>query len=66
MVSANTELTYNSKIEGDVIVSRADAAINWIRSQLDVADADGPGLLRHRADGGRAPAASTSPASGPR
>ena len=32
MVSANTELTYNSKIEGDVIVSRADAVINWIRS----------------------------------
>ncbi|HZZ17962.1 MAG TPA: NADH-quinone oxidoreductase subunit NuoB [Opitutaceae bacterium] len=32
MVSANTELTYNSKIEGEVIVSRADAVINWIRS----------------------------------
>ena len=32
MVSANSELTYNSKIEGDVIVSRADAVINWIRS----------------------------------
>ena len=32
MVSANTELTYDSKIEGDVIVSRADAVINWIRS----------------------------------
>jgi NADH-quinone oxidoreductase subunit B len=32
MVSANTELTYNSKIEGDVIVSRADSVINWIRS----------------------------------
>lgn len=32
MVSANTELTYNSKIEGDVIVTRADAVINWIRS----------------------------------
>ena len=32
MVSANTDLTYNSKIEGDVIVSRADAVINWIRS----------------------------------
>jgi NADH-quinone oxidoreductase subunit B len=32
MVSANSELSYNSKIEGDVIVSRADAVINWIRS----------------------------------
>jgi NADH-quinone oxidoreductase subunit B len=32
MVSASSELTYNSKIEGDVIVSRADAVINWIRS----------------------------------
>ena len=32
MVSANTELAYNSKIEGDVIVTRADAVINWIRS----------------------------------
>jgi NADH-quinone oxidoreductase subunit B len=32
MVSANTEIAYNSKIEGEVIVSRADAVINWIRS----------------------------------
>ncbi len=32
MVSANAELAYNSKIEGDVVVSRLDAAINWIRS----------------------------------
>ena len=32
MVSANTELAYNSKIEGEVIVSRADAVINWIRT----------------------------------
>jgi NADH-quinone oxidoreductase subunit B len=32
MVSANTELAYNSKIEGDVVVSRADAVINWIRT----------------------------------
>jgi NADH-quinone oxidoreductase subunit B len=32
MVTANTELGYNSKIEGGVIVSRADAAINWIRT----------------------------------
>jgi NADH-quinone oxidoreductase subunit B len=32
MVSANSELTYDSKIEGDVIVTRADAVINWIRA----------------------------------
>jgi len=32
MVSANAELAYNSRIEGDVVVSRLDAAINWIRT----------------------------------
>jgi NADH-quinone oxidoreductase subunit B len=32
MVTANTDLSYNSKIEGDVIVTRADAVINWIRA----------------------------------
>jgi NADH-quinone oxidoreductase subunit B len=32
MVSANTELAYNSKVEGEVVVSRADAVINWLRS----------------------------------
>jgi len=32
MVSASTELTYDSKIEGDVVVSRLDAVINWIRT----------------------------------
>src|SRR5271169_246874 len=32
MVSANSELTYNSKIEGDVVVTRLDSAVNWIRS----------------------------------
>ena len=32
MVTANSELTYNSKIEGDIIVTRADAAINWVRN----------------------------------
>jgi NADH-quinone oxidoreductase subunit B len=26
-----SEYTYNSKVEGEVIVSRADAVINWIR-----------------------------------
>jgi NADH-quinone oxidoreductase subunit B len=32
MVSPNSELGYNSKIEGELIVSRADAVINWIRA----------------------------------
>lgn len=32
MVTDNNELAYNSKIEGDVIVTKADAAINWIRA----------------------------------
>src|SRR5271154_1173951 len=31
MVTANSELAYNSKIEGEVIVTKADAVINWIR-----------------------------------
>ncbi|MFZ9682550.1 MAG: NADH-quinone oxidoreductase subunit NuoB [Cephaloticoccus sp.] len=32
MVSSNTELAYNSKVEGEAIVTRADAVINWIRN----------------------------------
>ena len=32
MVSTNTELAYNSKIEGEVVVSRMDAVINWVRT----------------------------------
>jgi len=35
MVTANTDVTdvsYNSPIEGDIIVSRLDAVINWIRA----------------------------------
>jgi len=32
MVSPSTEIAYNSKIEGDVVVSRLDAVINWIRT----------------------------------
>ena len=32
MAAAHHELTYNSKIEGDVVVTRADAAINWVRN----------------------------------
>ncbi len=27
----NTEIGYNSKVEGDVIVTRVDAALNWCR-----------------------------------
>lgn len=30
-MTTSTDYGYNSKIEGDVIVSRADAVINWIR-----------------------------------
>ena len=32
MVSSNTEFGYNSKIEGEVVVTRADAVVNWIRT----------------------------------
>ena len=32
MVTSNTEFGYNSKVEGGVVVSRADAVINWIRT----------------------------------
>ena len=32
MVSANNELAYNTKVEGEVIVTKADAVINWLRS----------------------------------
>lgn len=32
MADKTEELAYNSKIEGEVVVTRADAAINWIRS----------------------------------
>jgi NADH-quinone oxidoreductase subunit B len=32
MVHANPELAYNSKIEGDITVTRVDAAINWLRT----------------------------------
>jgi NADH-quinone oxidoreductase subunit B len=32
MAVETRELAYNSKIEGEVVVTKADAAINWIRS----------------------------------
>ena len=32
MVTANSELAYNSKIEGDVVVTTADSAVNWLRT----------------------------------
>jgi NADH-quinone oxidoreductase subunit B len=32
MVSANTELAYDRSIEGNLVPTRLDAAINWIRS----------------------------------
>ncbi len=30
-MQANTEIGYNSKVEGDVVVTRLDAALNWCR-----------------------------------
>jgi len=30
-MSAKTDYGYNSKVEGEVVVSRADAVINWVR-----------------------------------
>jgi NADH-quinone oxidoreductase subunit B len=30
-MQASTEIGYNSKVEGDVVVTRLDAAINWFR-----------------------------------
>src|SRR3989440_3767084 len=30
-MQANTELGYNSKVEGDVVVTRLDAALDWCR-----------------------------------
>ncbi len=32
MVSPNTDVAYDSKIEGDIVVSRLDAVVNWIRT----------------------------------
>ncbi len=32
MVSANTELAYDRSIEGNIVPTRLDAAVNWIRS----------------------------------
>ncbi len=31
----STEFGYNSKVEGDVVVTRLDAALNWFRRNLD-------------------------------
>src|SRR2546430_12255416 len=32
MVTSNTDYGYNSKVEGSLVVSRADSVINWIRT----------------------------------
>jgi NADH-quinone oxidoreductase subunit B len=32
MAAESPELAYNSKIEGDIFVTKADAAINWLRT----------------------------------
>jgi len=37
---------YDSKIEGNISFTQVDAAMNWMRSEFPLADADGLGLLR--------------------
>lgn len=32
MVSPNTDVAFDNKIEGDIVISRLDAVINWVRS----------------------------------
>ncbi len=32
MVSPNSDIAFDNKIEGDIVVSRLDAVINWVRS----------------------------------
>jgi NADH-quinone oxidoreductase subunit B len=34
-MKTKTEMGYNSKVEGDVVVTRRDAALNWLRRNLD-------------------------------
>ena len=34
-MQTNTEIGYNSKVEGDVIVTRLDTALDWFRKGLD-------------------------------
>jgi NADH-quinone oxidoreductase subunit B len=34
-MKANTEMGYNSKVEGNVVVTRRDAARNWLQRHLD-------------------------------
>ncbi len=31
----STEIGYNTKVEGDVVVTRREAALNWLRKRLD-------------------------------
>src|SRR5437868_8083762 len=31
----STEISYDSKIEGDLVVTRREAAVNWFRKHLD-------------------------------
>jgi NADH-quinone oxidoreductase subunit B len=34
-MTASTEVGYNSKVEGEVVITRLDAALNWFRKNLD-------------------------------
>ena len=43
----SNEVGYNSKVEGEVIVTRADAVINWIQETFGLAHAYGACLLCH-------------------
>ena len=62
----DAEIGYNSKIEGEVIHTQLDSAINWFRKNSPLAHAHGTGLLCHRIDTPPAPAGSISPASEPK
>ncbi|MBT5902460.1 MAG: NADH-quinone oxidoreductase subunit NuoB, partial [Opitutaceae bacterium] len=32
MVSPNSDIAFDNKIEGDIVVSRLDAVVNWVRT----------------------------------
>jgi NADH-quinone oxidoreductase subunit B len=34
-MQSTTEFGYNSKVEGDVVITRREAALNWLRKNLD-------------------------------
>src|SRR5437867_1381072 len=36
-MQTSTEIGYNSKVEGDIVITRRDAALSWFRKNLDAA-----------------------------